>query len=158
MVLTPASGTTLRVQAYAAARAASDMHSAQVAVATGDGPTFSTTIELAGTPVGSGEALLTLAPTDEVSLVTAFELQHSSPNESSSGPEVDAPTCNTSGYSAIIRPEIIADPDDAGPKDGATLAFGIATHGDWSTPQGATIGASRSTSIPTATAPRLRAV
>jgi len=135
-VLTPAGGTTLRVPLYVAARAASDMHATRSALATGTGPSANLQIELGGTPVGSGQALLTPAATDEVSLVTAFELQHSSPNDAGSPAPLDKADLQYVGvYSDYPAARSIGDPDAGGPGSGTTLAFGVAMHGDWSTPQ-----------------------
>lgn len=138
-LLTPTSGTTLRVPVYTAARAASDMHATTTTVATGGAAALNASIELAGTPVGSAQARSTPAATDEVSLLTAFELQHSSPNDGSD-PNTDSADLQYVGvFSDFPAAKSIADPDGSGPASGTTLAFGVATYGDWSTPQRGTM-------------------
>src|SRR4029450_2801874 len=74
VTLTPASGTSLRLPVYAAPRPASNMateHNYVLFTA----PTGSTNVGLTGQDVNTGAAI----PVDVVSLVSAFELQGTSP-------------------------------------------------------------------------------
>lgn len=111
----------LRVPVYAVIRPASTM-SAPATIPTGGAGTGSTTIPLSGSDVctgtlGAGPTCTGSFPTDEVSLVTPFELQVSSPLD----------PVNSTGY---------ADLQYAGTAfDGASglVLFGISTWSPWST-------------------------
>ena len=72
--LTPTAGTSLRLPLYAAPRPASDMTTTHNYVLL-TGPTGSTNVGLTGQDVNTGAAF----PTDVLSLVSAFELQGTSP-------------------------------------------------------------------------------
>ena len=74
VTLTPASGTSLRLPVYAAPRPASNMTTDHNYVLF-TGPTGSTNVGLTGQDVNTGGAF----PVDVLSLVSAFELQGTSP-------------------------------------------------------------------------------
>ncbi len=122
---TVASGTTLRVPVYMAARPASAMSAADV-LTTGGANTGSTTIPLSGTGVCTGTLsagplcnATTGAPTfDEVSLVSPFELQAVSGLD-----PVNAPPDADIQYAGVAY-----DPVNN------LILFGVTTWGDWSTP------------------------
>lgn len=111
----------LRVPVYAVVRPASTM-TAPATIATGGAPTGSTTIPLSGADVctgtlGAGPTCTGTFPNDEVSLVTPFELQVSSPID----------PLNSTGY---------ADIQYAGTAfntAGNLVQFGISTWSPWST-------------------------
>jgi uncharacterized repeat protein (TIGR01451 family) len=122
LVLSQSGVPKLRLPLYLNSRPASTM-SAPATIVTGGAGTGSTTIPLTGSDVCSG----TLAagptctgtfPTDEVSLVTPFELQVVSPQDESVAPPY-------------------ADIQYAGVAYNATsniVMFGVSTFGEWSTP------------------------
>jgi subtilisin family serine protease len=126
VVLTPSSGVPLLVPVYAAARAASDMRAQNGTINFGTNATGSTEVDLVGTGIGSAAALSSPSVEDEVSIVTAFELQASSPND----PDSDANSDNAD----LKYIGVSSDAKGASPYTDATIAFGIATHGNWSTP------------------------
>jgi len=111
----------LRVPVYASVRPAS-MMSAPATIATGGAPTGSTTIALSGSDVctgtlGAGPVCTGTFPAKEVSLVTPFEWQVSSPRNN------DLPD--------------YADIKSAGVAYDATnnlILFGVASQGDWASP------------------------
>ncbi|HSF43151.1 MAG TPA: S8 family serine peptidase, partial [Thermoanaerobaculia bacterium] len=121
ITLSQSGNLKLRVPVYAVIRPASTM-SAPATIATGGAPTGSTTIPLSGSDVcsgtlGAGPTCTGSFPTDEVSLVTPFELQVSSPLD----------PVNSTGY---------ADLQYAGTAfDGASglVLFGLSTWSPWST-------------------------
>ena len=76
ITLTPSSGLTLRLPVYAAPRLASEMATAETWIKL-DPPVGTKTLTLTGQGVNTGSSF----PTDEVSLVSAFELQESSPRD-----------------------------------------------------------------------------
>jgi subtilisin family serine protease len=123
VTFTPTSGTALRLPVYAAPRPASNMstnHNYVLFTA----PTGSTTVGLTGQDVNTGGAF----PVDVLSLVSAFELQGTSPAiipPTSSASNADLKSVGvTSDFKATNS--VVA---------GVTkLYFGIATHGKWSTP------------------------
>lgn len=124
VTLTPdgASDPNLRVPVYAAMRAASDMHAnwgnfhldADTGTAQGIG--------LAGTGLNTGDN----PPQDELSLVSAFELQMTSPALA------DSSLAHADLHYIGITSDIHST--NTGTIEGATLYFGIATYGSWSTP------------------------
>ena len=126
--LTPTAGTSLRLPVYAAPRPASDMATEHDYVLL-TGPTGSTNVGLTGQDVFTGN----LFPVDEISLVSAFELQGSSPANilaSSLASNADLKSVGvTSDYKATNS--VAA---------GATkIFFGIAMHGKWATPSDMTV-------------------
>jgi subtilisin family serine protease len=126
VVLTPSSGITLLVPVYAAARAASDMRAQTGTLNFSTNATGSTEVELAGTGIGSAAALTSPTAEDEVSIVTAYELQVSSPNEPDSAGIVNNADIKYVGVASNAK--------TATPYTNATIAFGIASHDNWSTP------------------------
>lgn len=124
--LTPSSGTMLHVPIYAAARPASDMRAKNNTLNFGNNATDDDTIELVGEGVGSAAALGTVTSEDEVSIVTAYELQASSPNEPSSD------LIRNNADIAFVG--VSSNAPSATPYTDATIAFGIASHGNWSSP------------------------
>jgi hypothetical protein len=125
--LTPTSGTSLRLPVWAAPRPASNMSTNHNYVLF-TGPTGSTSVGLTGQDVNTGGAF----PTDVISLVSAFELQGTSPATipaTSFASNADLKSVGvTSDYKATNS--VVA---------GTTkIYFGIATHGKWSTPSDVT--------------------
>ncbi len=121
--LTPASGTTLRLPVYAAPRPASNMTTNHNYVLF-TGPTGSTNVGLTGQDVNTGA----VPATDVISLVSAFELQSTSPATipaTSFASNADVKSVGvTSDFKATNS--VVA---------GATkIFFGVAMHGKWSTP------------------------
>ncbi|HKU73784.1 MAG TPA: S8 family serine peptidase [Pyrinomonadaceae bacterium] len=122
VTLTPASGTALRLPLYAAPRPASNMTTEHNYILF-TGPTGSTNVGLTGQDLETGPAF----PVDEISLVSAFELQGTSPATipaTSFASNADLKSVGvTSDYKAtnsvILQTKIF---------------FGIAMHGKWSTP------------------------
>lgn len=113
--LVPADVEELRVGVYSTARPASQMSAATETVRVGD--TLSTTIELTGTGLLTGLN----PPTDYVSFGTAFELQYTS--------GVDAPAAYANADLSHVGVMV-----DQGDPANPYVYFGIATHGDHSTP------------------------
>lgn len=126
VMLTPGSGTSLRVPVYAAARAASDMRAQTNTLNFGTDASDTETITLRGEGVGSAAALGTTTAEDEVSIVTTYELHASSLNEPSSEGIVNNADIKYVGAASDIA--TVGDFEDA------TIAFGIASHENWSTP------------------------
>jgi subtilisin family serine protease len=123
VTLTPGSGTALRLPLYAAPRPASNMTTDHNYILL-TGPTGSTNVGLTGQDVNTGGAF----PTDVISLVTAFELQGTSPATipaSSVASNADLKSVGvTSDFKATNS--VVA---------GATkIFFAITTHGKWTTP------------------------
>lgn len=111
----------LRVPVYALIRPASTM-TAPATIATGGAPTGSTTIPLSGSDVctgtlGAGPTCTGSFPTDEVSLVTPFELQVSSPLD----------PVNSTGYADLQYAGAAYDPATN------SVLFGLSTWSPWST-------------------------
>jgi subtilisin family serine protease len=110
--------TKLRVPVYASARPASNMRATTSKLST----TPTSTIVLTGTYVKTGPNF----PQDITSLVSALELQYTSPNEAASSAVNDKADLAYVGVAS-----------DVASTDHFTetmIYFGIATHGDWSTP------------------------
>jgi subtilisin family serine protease len=129
VVLTPSgSGPKLRVPVYAAPRAASEMRAKNGQLDFGTGETATANIELVGQGINTGSNY----PKDTVSLVTALELQHSSPNDAESQGIVDNADIKYIGVASDVYATGTGAP--SGDVSKATLSFGVATHGKWSTP------------------------
>jgi subtilisin family serine protease len=132
VILTPAGSSAtapqLRVPIYAAPRAASDMKAKNTQLDFGPDNTGTVDIELVGQEIDTGSNY----PVDTTSIVTALELQHSSPNEATSEGIVN----NTDLKYVGVASDVYATGQGApnGDVSKATLAFGIVTHGKWSTP------------------------
>ncbi len=116
--LTPGAGETLRVPFHAAARPVSAMAAAAGVLDLGPGLAGSTSLALAGSGLDTGLE----PPVDELSLVSAFELQA---------------LADTAGADplALTHVGVATDVPAAGLEDGH-LFFGLATRDGWSTPQG----------------------
>ena len=123
VTLTPDSGTALRLPLHAAPRPASNMTTEHNYVLF-TGPTGSTNVGLTGQDVFTGGA----PPVDEISLVSAFELQGISPAtipETSFARNADLKSVGvTSDYKAT----------NSVAAGSTKIFFGIVTHGKWSTP------------------------
>ncbi|HEY0605288.1 MAG TPA: S8 family serine peptidase [Herpetosiphonaceae bacterium] len=135
VVLSATTGSTaindnpnLRVPVYAAARPASDMRAQNGQLDFGTGPSGSDEIELVGQDVNTG----TNVPTDTISLVTALELQHSSPNDQESADIVNNADLKYVGVHSDVLADGVGAPD--GDIEAATISFGVATYGNWSSP------------------------
>jgi hypothetical protein len=107
---------------YASARPASNMRAVDNTIDLGNAPGLAATLVLTGTGVNTG----TNYPLDEVSLVSALELQYTSPNEASSD------ELNDKADLAYVG--VASDVASTSTFTETMLSFGIATHGDWSTP------------------------
>lgn len=122
LVLSQSGTPKLRVPVYTTARPTSTM-SAPATITTGGAGTGSTTIALTGGDVctgtlGAGPTCTGTFPTDEVSLVTPFELQVVSPED-----------FNLAPTEADIRYAGVAFSSASN-----VLMFGVSTWGNWSTP------------------------
>lgn len=119
----PALGdTALRVPVYANARPVSDMQATVSTLDVTAAPDLAATLVLTGTGVNTGSS----TPTDITSLVSAFELQYRSPNETNGG------TINDKADLAYVG--VASDVAATNFFTETMLYFGIATHGDWSSP------------------------
>lgn len=122
VMLTPASGTTLRLPVYAAPRPASNMSTEHNYVLF-TAPTGSTNVGLTGQDVNTGAAL----PVDVLSLVSAFELQGTSP--------ATIPATSFASNADLKSVGVTSDFKATNSVTAATrIFFGVATHGKWSTP------------------------
>ncbi|HEY1013817.1 MAG TPA: Ig-like domain repeat protein [Herpetosiphonaceae bacterium] len=113
---------TLRVPALAVARPASAMHAGVSRINAGAGLTLTTGLTLTGQTVNTGANF----PLDELARVSALELQYQSPR------------LGTSPISASADLQYVGVASDARATGGIStttkLYFGLATHGDWSSP------------------------
>ena len=126
ITLTPASGTTLRLPVYAAPRPASNMSTTHNYVLF-TAPTGSTSIGLTGQHVNTGAAF----PVDEISLVSAFELQGTSP--------ANIPPTSGARNADLKAVGVMSDFKATNSVTASTkIYFAIATHGAWSTPSDVT--------------------
>jgi uncharacterized repeat protein (TIGR01451 family) len=122
LVMSQSGVDKLRLPLYVTSRPASTM-SAPATIVTGGAGTGSTTIPLSGTDVctgtlGAGPTCTGTFPTDEVSLLTPFELQVVSPQDQSAAPPyADLQYAGVAYASATNQ-----------------LLFGVSTFGEWSTP------------------------
>ncbi len=122
VTLTPTSGTSLRLPVYAAPRAASDMSTEHNYVLL-TAPTGSTNVGLTGQNVFTGNT----PPVDDISVVSAFELQATSPANivaTSLARNADLKSVGvTSDFKATNS--VTAN---------TRIFFGVAMHGKWATP------------------------
>ena len=126
IILTPASGTPLRLSVYSAPRPASDMSTEHNYVLM-TAPTGSTNIDLTGQDVNTGAVF----PVDELSLVSAFELQAVSP--------ATVPASSGASNADLKAVGVTSDFGATGSVTAATkIFFAISTHGKWSTPSDVT--------------------
>ena len=123
VALTPVSGTALRLPLYAAPRPASNMSTDHNYVLF-TGPSGSTSIGLTGQDVNTG----IFFPVDEVSLVSAFELQGVSPDTIPATSFASNADLKSVGVTTDFKATNSVVP-------GSTkIYFGISMHGKWSTP------------------------
>lgn len=128
-VMTSANAPTLRVPVHAVARPASNMRAANNVLPVGNQSRSEGALQLRGQGVLTGTAF----PTDTVSIVTAFELQNSSPNEARTPGLADNGDLKYVGVTTDLRStSTVTNP--TGLVENSTLYFGVATHGDHSTP------------------------
>ena len=123
ITLTPASGTSLRLPVNATPRPASDMSTTHDYVLF-TAPAGSTSIDLTGQDVNTGNAF----PVDERSLVSAFELQGTSP----AVVPADSPASNADLKAVGVTSDFKATGNAV--QANTKIYFAIATHGAWSTP------------------------
>ena len=121
ITLSQSGNLKLRVPVYAIIRPASTM-TAPATITTGGAGTGSTTIPLSGSDVctgtlGAGPTCTGAFATDEVSLVTPFELQVSSPLD----------PVNSTGYADLQYAGVAYDPATT------SVLFGLSTWSPWST-------------------------
>ena len=123
VTLTPTSGTSLRLPVYAAPRPASDMttdHNYVLLTA----PTGSTNVGLTGQDVLTGNA----PPLDELSVVSAFELQGTSP--------ANIPATSLASNADLKSVGVTSDfkATNSVVAGSTRIFFGITMHGKWATP------------------------
>ncbi len=118
---------TLRVAVHSAPRLASNMSAAQNRLDLTGGATGTSEITLAG--VGVATAPLTSVGTvgEDFSLVTAFELQGTSP--ALTFPPNSLPSARSADVKYV---GVMSDIEEVGTITNTTVFFGIAAHGDWS--------------------------
>ena len=123
VTLTPTTGTSLRLPLYAAPRPASDMTTDHNYVLL-TGPTGSTNVGLTGQDVFTGNAF----PVDEISLVSAFELQGTSP--------ATIPATSLASNADLKSVGVTSDfkATNSVVANATKIFFGVAMHGKWSTP------------------------
>ena len=123
VTLTPTSGTSLRLPVHAAPRPASDMATQHNYVLL-TGPTGSTNVGLTGQDVFTGNAF----PVDEISLVSAFELQGNSPATIAASSVASNADLKSVGVTSDFKAtnSVVAN--------ATRIFFGIAMHGKWTTP------------------------
>jgi CHRD domain len=118
-----ATAPQVRVPIYTAARPASDMHAQPTSLPFS--PTAvsgSTGVTLTGQTVNTGSNL----PLDEQALVSAIELQATSPNEASSPARADNADLHYVGATSdVAATDFFTE---------TLITFGIATYADWATP------------------------
>jgi subtilisin family serine protease len=114
----------LRLPIFTAARPASQMkaQSPKLALGSPGVPSATTAITLTGTGLNTGAA----PPLDEQALVTALELQYSSPQIVSSSLITGSADLRYVGVTSDFAPTSVVSE--------TTLYFGVATHSNWSTP------------------------
>ncbi len=122
VTLTPGSGTALRLPLYAAPRPASNMTTEHNYILF-TGPTGSTNVGLTGQGLDTGP----IVPEDEISLVSAFELQGTSP--------ANVPSTSFASNADLKSVGVTSDYKATNSVNLQTkVFFGIAMHGKWSTP------------------------
>jgi subtilisin family serine protease len=118
-VVPSSADTVLRVPIYASARPAANMRAQQAKLT--PTPSVGATVVLTGTGVNTGSNY----PLDVVSLVSALELQYTSPNEASSNALNNKADLAYVGAASDVAASTLSK---------SMIYFGVATHGDWSTP------------------------
>jgi uncharacterized repeat protein (TIGR01451 family) len=124
-VLTPQFGPTLRVPVYAAARPASQMGTAESQVVFAD-TTGTVTLHQTGLQVNNGPT----PPADIRSLVSLYELQETSPDDSSSTGIANCADLKYVGVTTDYKAQAAIGNGIPNSK----IFFGIATHAPWSRP------------------------
>jgi len=122
ITLTPGSGTSLRLPVFASPRPASNMSTAHNYVLF-TGPTGSTNVGLTGQHVNTGASF----PVDEISLVSAFELQATSPAIPALPSQASNADLKVVGVTSDFKATNSVTPT-------TKIYFAIATHGPWNTP------------------------
>jgi len=125
ILLTPSSGPALRVPLYATARPASDLHSTLPTLGF-SGPTASASITLTGTALRDWNSAV--FPAEQVAIVSPLELQYTSPATTTAG------LSNADLRYVGVGSDVRARAAQSQPLGGTKLFFGVATHGDWTTP------------------------
>lgn len=128
LTLTPETNAipSLRLPVHALARPASAMQASSSTLVIGTGATADFEIGLTGQRVFTGPARLPEFPLDEISAVSAFELQHTSPVTTSAPGVLQHADLKNVGVASDYHP--------SGTITDTLITFGIATHGNWSTP------------------------
>ena len=128
VAFTPTSGASLRLPLYAAPRPASNMSTDHNYVLF-TGPTGSTNVGLTGQDVFTGGA----PPVDELSLVSAFELQGVSP--------ATIPATSLASNADLKSVGVTSDfkATNSVVANVTKIFFGVAMHGKWTTPSDVTI-------------------
>ena len=122
VTLTPAAGTPLRLPVYAAPRAVSNM-TTESAYVLFTGATGSTAVGLTGQEIDTGNSF----PVDEVSLVSMFELQETSPDDPGSEGFSNDADLKAVGVTSDYKATNSVNPN-------TRIFFAVVTHGQWSTP------------------------
>jgi len=125
ILLTPSSGPALRVPLYATARPASDLHSTLPTLGF-SGPTASASITLTGTALRDWNSAV--LPAEQVAIVSPLELQYTSAATTTVG--LSNADLRYVGVGSDVRTRAA----QSQPLGGTKLFFGVATHGDWTTP------------------------
>ncbi len=126
-------GPLLRLPLHAIPRPVSAMGTEETVLDLGTRPTGTFTLTLAGRGLLTAPSLDQAAfPTDTVSLVSLLELQLRSPNEASSPPWLDHADLKYVGVATDRRTARVRSARD--PVAASRLLFGLATYGEWATP------------------------
>jgi subtilisin family serine protease len=125
VVMTRQGAPTLRVPVYVTARPASAMRAASNTLPVDNATRTEGAIELRGEDVLTGSNF----PTDTISIVTAFELQQSSPNDART------PGLANNGDLRYVGVSTSVGSTESGAVEDSFLYFGLSTHGDWTTPR-----------------------
>jgi hypothetical protein len=129
VVMTRDAAPTLRVPVHAVARPASAMRSTTNTLPVNSQSRVEGALQLRGRGVNTGSNY----PLDEVSIVTAFELQNSSPNDARTPGVANNGDLQYVGVATdLSSTTTVTNP--TGLVENSILSFGIATHGDWTTP------------------------
>ncbi len=123
----------LRLPLYAAPRPVSAMGTEETVLDLGTRPTGTFTVTLVGRGLLTAPSLDQAEfPTDTVSLVSLLELQVRSPNEATSPPRLDHADLKYVGIATDRHTSRVREAPD--PVAASRLLFGLATYGEWSTP------------------------
>jgi subtilisin family serine protease len=126
--------SVLRLPVYVAPRAVAAMRSTVPELNYGDAAQGLLPLSLVGQGIlSAGDVAMSRAPTDTISLVTALELQHSSPRGSSNEELFEYADLKHVGVASNYRRGLLPSGAPTGIAE-TMLIFGIATHAEWSTP------------------------